>query len=98
MPQFEKAFNGRFTLFPSREKKSERSPDKTGFMELELEEALKLADWITAQPGETNYKGDKIVKIPMAAWDKRSTKNPNLQFISGFISANASPPTTNTVY
>ena len=98
MTQYEKAFDGRFTLFPAREKKHQRSPDRTGSIELKIEEAMKLADWIVAQPGEVNWNGDTVIKISLAGWDKTSEKNPNLTFTSGFVSANKNTPTTKEVF
>lgn len=86
MPQYENAFVGKLTIFQAKEKKSDRSPDKTGAIELDLPEAMKLAEWLMAQPGEKNYNGDPVVKINVAAWDRTSQKNPDFHFISGVIS------------
>ncbi len=45
---------------------------------------MALAEWITAQEGEDNYAGEKVVKIPVSAWHKES-KN-GTSFISGSTS------------
>ena len=87
MTQFENAFSGFLSLFPTREKKTEKSPDYSGGIEFPLEEAMKLADWITTQPGEENYKGDLVIKVPICGWNRESAKNPDFKFISGFCSA-----------
>ena len=68
----------------SNEKKSEKSPDLGGNIEYTLQDAMALAEWITAQEGEDNYAGEKVVKIPVSAWHKES-KN-GTSFISGSTS------------
>ena len=87
MPQYEKAFQGFFSLMPTREKKHEKSPDMSGSIDFSLEEAMKLADWIVAQPGEADWKGDTVVKVPIVGWNKQGTKNPDFKFIGGTCSA-----------
>ena len=97
MPQFENAFVGKLTMFDAKEKKSERSPDKTGNIEIELAEAVKLAEWLMAQPGEDNYNGDPVVKINVVAWIRQSQKNPEFKFISGLISAQKTETASDSV-
>ena len=97
MPQYENAFVGKLTMFDAKEKKSERSPDKTGNIEIELSEAMKLAEWLMAQPGESNYNGDPVVKINLVAWNRESQKNPDFKFISGLISAQKKENTSDSV-
>ena len=87
MPQYEKAFQGFFSLMPVKEKKHEKSPDMTGSIDFPLEEAMKLADWIVAQPGEADWKGDTVVKVPIVGWNKEGKKNPDFKFIGGTCSA-----------
>ena len=60
---YENLFNGRLVLFANNEKRSEKSPDMSGSIEFDLSNALALAEWITAQPGEENYAGDKKGKL-----------------------------------
>lgn len=86
MAQFENAFQGRFTLFNVKEKKNPKSPDKSGTLEITLEEAMKLADWLTAQSGEPNYQGEQVVKIRLSAWNATS-KDSGLAYINGIASA-----------
>jgi hypothetical protein len=62
----------KFTLFDVKEKKSERAPDKTGSIEIELDQAMKLAEWLTSQPGEDGYGGTTVIKIPVSAWNAQS--------------------------
>ncbi len=95
MSDFESAFDAKFTLFDVKEKKSERAPDKTGSLELELSEAMKLAEYLTAHPGEEGYGGKTVIKIPVSAWNQRSQSGTD--YISGKLWAkkperNIAPP------
>ena len=45
---------------------------------------MALTEWITAQEGEENYAGEKVVKIPVSAWNKMSKNGSS--FISGAVS------------
>lgn len=81
MSDFESAFDAKFTLFDVKEKKSDRGPDKTGSLELELSEAMKLAEYLTAHPGEDGYGGKTVIKIPVSAWNQRSQSG--TEYISG---------------
>ncbi len=95
MSDFESAFDAKFTLFDVKEKKSDRAPDKTGTLELELSEAMKLAEYLTAHPGEDGYGGKTVIKIPVSAWNQRSQSGTD--YISGKLWAkkperNIAPP------
>lgn len=72
MSDFQSAFDAKLTLFDVKEKKSERGPDRTGSIEIELDEAMKLAEWLTSQPGEEGYGGSTVIKIPVSAWNAQS--------------------------
>ena len=72
MSDFQSAFDAKFTLFDVKEKKSERGPDRTGSIEIELDQAMKLAEWLTSQPGEDGYDGTTVIKIPVSAWNAQS--------------------------
>ena len=72
MSDFQSAFDAKFTLFDVKEKKSERAPDKTGSIEIELDQAMKLAEWLTSQPGEDGYGGTTVIKIPVSACNAQS--------------------------
>ena len=87
MAQFENAFQGYFSLLKNKFKEAEKHPDYKGSIDFPLEEAMKLAEWLMAQPGEENFKGDTVVKVPLAAWDKEAQKNPEFKFIGGMCSA-----------
>lgn len=77
-------FAGRFSLFPAKEKKTEKSPDYSGALELSLDQAMALADWLTAQPGEDGYNGETVVKIRLAGWKARSKGG--LNYVNGKVS------------
>ena len=81
---YENLFNGRLVLFTNNDKRTEKSPDMGGTIEFQLQDALALAEWITAQPGEENYAGDKVIKVPVSAWHRESKKGTN--FVSGSVS------------
>lgn len=93
MSDFQTAFNATFTLFDAKEKRSEKSPDKTGILEIELEQALRLAEYLTAHPGEKNYQGNDVIKISLSAWDSRSKDG--LEYIRGTVWAKKSESTVN---
>ena len=76
--KFQSIFKARFALF-----KSEK-PDHTGTMELTLPDAMALAEYITSQPGEENYRGDMVVKIPIKGWNKETKSGK--PWISGIMS------------
>ena len=96
MADFESAFDAKFTLFDVREKKSERGPDKTGTLEIELSEAMKLAEYLTAHPGEDGYGGKTVIKIPVSAWNSRSQSG--TEYINGKIWAKKPDHTSAPVF
>ena len=98
MSDFQSAFDAKFTLFDVKEKKSERGPDKTGSIEIELGEAMKLAEWLTAQPGEEGYGGTTVVKIPVSGWNAESKTG--TRYINGKVWAKKSEGVTipNTIF
>jgi hypothetical protein len=81
---YETLFTGRLVLFNNSEKKSEKSPDLGGNIEFTLEDAMALTEWITEQKGEDNYAGEKVIKIPVSAWNRMSKNGSS--FVSGSIS------------
>ena len=95
MSDFESAFDAKLTLFDVKQKKSDKAPDKTGTVEIELSEAMKLAEYLTAHPGEDGYGGKTVIKIPVSAWNQCSTTG--TEYISGKLCAkkperNVAPP------
>ena len=82
---YENAFNGRLVLFNNQKKKSFKSPDMSGSVEFSLQDAMAFAEWITGQGGEENYKGEKVIKVPVSAWHTQSKNGTG--FISGQMAA-----------
>ena len=80
---YENLFTGRIVLFENNDKKSEKSPDFGGNIEFTLLDAMALTEWITAQEGEDNYAGEKVVKIAVSAWNRMSKNGSS--FVSGSI-------------
>ena len=81
---YENLFTGRLVLFENNDKSSSKSPDFGGNIEFTLSDAMALTEWITAQEGEENYAGEKVVKIPVSAWNRMSKNGSS--FISGAVS------------
>lgn len=96
MSDFQSAFDAKFTLFDVKEKKSERGPDKTGSIEIELDQAMKLAEWLTSQPGEDGYGGSTVIKIPVSAWNAQSKTGTS--YINGKVWAKKSETTATPVF
>ena len=82
---YENAFNGRLVLFNNQKKKSFKSPDMSGSVEFSMQDAMAFADWITSQEGDDNFKGEKVIKVPVSSW-KTQSKN-GTGFISGQMAA-----------
>ena len=81
---YENLFTGRLVLFNNTDKKSAKSPDLGGNIEFTLSDAMAFAEWVTGQEGEDNYAGEKVVKIPVSAWNRMSKNGSS--FVSGSIS------------
>ena len=81
---FENVFQGRLVLFNNSKKESQNQPDLTGNIEFSQADAMAMAEWITGQPGEENYKGERVIKVNVSAWHKESKKGTG--FISGQMS------------
>lgn len=77
-------FNARYTLFPVQEKKSSKSPDVTGNIELLAEEIPNLIAYLQSAERVEDYKGNQIVKIRMSGWDNESKTGK--QYQSGMVS------------
>ena len=64
--KYQNVFKAYFSLF------NNEKPDHLGTMELSLQDAMSLAEWITSQEGEENFRGDMVVKIPVKGWNKET--------------------------
>ena len=96
MSDFQSAFDAKFTLFDVKEKKSERGPDRTGSIEIELDQAMKLAEWLTSQPGEDGYGGTTVIKIPVSAWNAQSKTGTS--YINGKVWAKQTESTATPIF
>ena len=83
------SFSPRFSLFTTKEKKQEKSPDFTGNIEILKSELAELVEHLRSQEGETNYKDEVVVKLRISGWE--STSKNGLGYISGLVSE-ALPP------
>lgn len=59
--------NASFSLFPAQEKKSERSPDYGGVIEIPADQIDALVAHLGTQP-ENNWKDEPVVKLRIAGW------------------------------
>lgn len=64
-------FTSNFSLFPAKEKKSEKSPDMTGTIEIPVDQINALVAHLGTEP-ESDWKGDGVVKLRIAAWSSES--------------------------
>jgi len=89
-------FSFRFSLFQQSEKSSEKSPDRTGTLEIQRSQLPAFVSWLRDQKPEQNYAGDEVVKLRVAGWDTVSEKS-GRAYINGRVSpqmeakASASP-------
>ena len=75
--------NASFSLFPSKEKKSERSPDFSGTIEISVDQIDALVAHLGTAP-ETNWKDESVVKLRIAGWN--ATSKGGMQYINGKVS------------
>ena len=78
-------FNAKFSLFTSKEKKSEKSPDSTGNIEIAPSEVAALVAYLQDPANtEEDWQGNSVVKIRLAAWN--ATSKGGLDYINGLMS------------
>jgi len=61
-------FKATLALFPAKEKRSERSPDHSGSIEVLKAEIPALIAYLQSAQTEENYKGESIVKLSVGTW------------------------------
>ena len=78
-------FNAKFSLFPSKEKKSEKSPDSTGSIEIAANEVAALVSYLQ-DPANTqdDWQGNPAVKLRIAGWNSESKAG--LRYVNGKVS------------
>jgi len=88
--------NASFSLFPIQEKKSERSPDYSGTIEIPADQINALVAHLGTQP-ENNWKDEPVVKLRIAGWKAQSQNGKN--YLNGKVSVpmqqQTSPSNTN---
>jgi len=77
-------FKATLALFPAKEKRSERSPDHSGSIEVLKTEVPALIAYLQSAETEENYKGESIVKLSVATWKNESKGG--LQYLKGSVS------------
>ena len=78
-------FKAKFSLFNSKEKTSEKSPDKTGNIEIASSEVAALVAYLQDPANtEEDWQGNSVVKIRLAAWN--ATSKGGLDYINGLAS------------
>ena len=65
-------FNASFSLFASKEKKSEKSPDHTGNIEILADEVQAMISYLQTAEREEDWKGNSVVKVRIASWNSVS--------------------------
>ena len=61
-------FKASLALFPAKEKRSERSPDHSGSIEVLKAEIPALIAYLQSAESEKNYKDEDIVKLSVGTW------------------------------
>ena len=76
--------NASFSLFPTQEKRSERSPDYSGTIEIPVADIDALVAHLGSQP-ESNWRDEPVVKLRIAGWNATS-RNGGKSYLNGKIS------------
>ena len=86
-------FNASFSLFPSQEKKSERSPDYSGTIEIPADQINALVAHLGTAP-ENNWKDEPVLKLRIAGWKNESESG--LKYLKGLVSVPMAQTATST--
>ena len=76
--------NASFSLFPTKEKRSDRSPDYSGSIEIPVADIDSLVAHLDTQP-ESNWRDEPVVKLRIAGWNATS-RNGGKSYLNGKIS------------
>lgn len=85
--------NASFSLFPAKEKKSERSPDYSGTIEIPADQIDSLVAHLGTAP-DSNWKDEPVVKLRIAGWKAESKAG--MQYVNGKVSVPMAQATTPT--
>ena len=75
--------NASFSLFPTQEKRSERSPDYSGSIEIPVADIDDLVAYLGTQP-ESNWRDESVIKLRIAGW--KATSKGGKSYLNGKIS------------
>ena len=75
--------NASFSLFPTKEKRSERSPDYSGTIEIPVADINALVPHLGTQP-ESNWRDEDVIKLRIAGW--KATSKGGKSYLNGKIS------------
>ena len=75
--------NASFSLFPTQEKRSERSPDYSGSIEIPVADIDALVAHLGSQP-EANWRDEDVIKLRIAGW--KATSKGGKSYLNGKIS------------
>ena len=79
------SFTAKFSLFPAREKKSEKSPDSTGSIEFAAADIPAVIAYLQDPANvQDDYQGNPSLKIRIAGWN--ATSKNGLQYVNGKVS------------
>ena len=88
-------FTARFSLFPARDKKSEKSPDSTGSIEISATDVPALIAYLQDTSNmQEDYQGNSVVKLRIAGW--AATSKAGLQYVNGKVSPPLAQPAVAT--
>ncbi len=78
-------FTAKFSLFPAREKKSEKSPDHTGSIEVAATDIPALVAYLQDPANvQDDWQGNPGVKLRVAGWN--TTSKNGLNYTNGKVS------------
>jgi len=78
-------FTAKFSLFPAKEEKSEKSPDSTGSIEIPASELPALIRYLQDPANaQDDWQGNPAIKIRLAGWN--ATSKNGLQYVNGKVS------------
>jgi len=78
-------FTAKFSLFPAKERKNEKSPDSTGSIEISASELPALIAYLQDPANmQDDWQGNPAVKIRLAGWN--ATSKNGLQYVNGKMS------------
>ena len=75
--------NASFSLFPAQEKKSERSPDYGGVIEIPADQIDALVAHLGTKP-EANWRDEDVIKLRIAGW--KATSKGGKSYVNGKVS------------